>query len=97
MGARLAEASRLRWPAGAGLPHLPTLLSASKSYSERLFSYQRIDRLDRAAADLALQVPANDEDAEFTPDALAAMYRVPLPVLERCILETCGKEVPENE
>ena len=32
---------------GAGLPHLPAVLSASKSYSERLFRYQRIDRLDR--------------------------------------------------
>ena len=28
---------------GAGLPHLPSVLSASKSYSERLFSYLRID------------------------------------------------------
>ncbi|RYJ05272.1 MAG: ATP-binding protein, partial [Actinomycetales bacterium] len=26
---------------GAGLPHLPAVLSASKSYSERLFRYQR--------------------------------------------------------
>ena len=59
---------------GAGLPHLPAVLSASKSYSERLFRYARIDRLDRAAADLALQVPARDEGAEFAPDALAAMY-----------------------
>ena len=42
---------------GAGLPHLPAVLSASKSYSERLFRYQRIDRLDRAAADLALERP----------------------------------------
>ena len=32
---------------GAGLPHLPAVLTASKSYSERLFRYQRIDRLDR--------------------------------------------------
>lgn len=59
---------------GAGLPHLPAVLSASKSYSERLFSYQRIDRLDRAAADQALQAPAHDEDAEWSPDALDAMY-----------------------
>ena len=36
---------------GAGLPHLPSVLSASKSYSERLFRYARIDRLDREAAD----------------------------------------------
>ncbi|MCW2852317.1 MAG: hypothetical protein JWM84_1981 [Nocardioides sp.] len=59
---------------GAGLPHLPAVLSASKSYSERLFSYQRIDRLDRAEADRALTAPAGEEDATFTADALAAMY-----------------------
>ncbi len=59
---------------GAGLPHLPAVLSASKSYSERLFRYQRIDRLDRAAADLALVAPAEDESAGFTPEALDAMY-----------------------
>lgn len=27
---------------------------------------------------------------------LAAMYRVPLPVLERCIQESCGKEFPDE-
>jgi hypothetical protein len=59
---------------GAGLPHLPAVLSASKSYSERLFKYSRIDRLDRCAADLALQSPAKDEGAEFHEDALEAMY-----------------------
>jgi hypothetical protein len=59
---------------GAGLPHLPAVLSASKSYSERLFRYARIDRLDRAAADAALQLPAKSEDAEFDEEALAAMY-----------------------
>ena len=59
---------------GAGLPHLPALLSASKSYSERLFRYSRIDRLDRLAADLALQSPAKDEGAEFQIEALEAMY-----------------------
>lgn len=61
---------------GAGLPHLPAVLSASKSYSERLFSYARIDRLDRESADLALAAPAADEGAAFTPEALDAMYRV---------------------
>ncbi|MGX7681991.1 ATP-binding protein [Jatrophihabitans sp. DSM 45814] len=61
---------------GAGLPHLPAVLSASKSYSERLFSYARIDRLDRTAADQALQTPAREEDAEFTDEALEAMYAV---------------------
>jgi len=60
---------------GAGLPHLPAVLSASKSYSERLFRYQRIDRLTRDTADLALTVPADDEDAAYTEDALASMYK----------------------
>ncbi|WP_295661045.1 ATP-binding protein [uncultured Nocardioides sp.] len=59
---------------GAGLPHLPAVLSASKSYSERLFRYQRIDRLARDAADRALTAPAAGEEAEFEADALAGMY-----------------------
>ncbi|MGN6610356.1 MAG: AAA family ATPase [Angustibacter sp.] len=59
---------------GAGLPHLPAVLSASKSYSERLFRYARIDRLDRAAADVALRSPAQDEDADWDDAALDAMY-----------------------
>ena len=50
---------------GAGLPHLPAVLSAAKSYSERLFGYQRIDRLDRENADLALRVPAEAEEAAY--------------------------------
>jgi hypothetical protein len=59
---------------GAGLPHLPAVLSASKSYSERLFRYARIDRLDRDAADRALCSPAREEGADWTDDALTAMY-----------------------
>jgi AAA ATPase domain len=59
---------------GAGLPHLPAVLSASKSYSERLFRYSRIGRLDRAAADAALVRPAWGEGAAWDPGALDAMY-----------------------
>jgi cytochrome c553 len=59
---------------GAGLPHLPALLSASKSYSERLFRYQRIDRLDRISADLALTAPAAREDVDYEQKALDALY-----------------------
>ncbi|HEX3731320.1 MAG TPA: ATP-binding protein [Mycobacteriales bacterium] len=59
---------------GAGLPHLPSVLSASKSYSERLFRYVRIDRLERTAADQALTAPAEREGVGFTPDALEALY-----------------------
>jgi hypothetical protein len=59
---------------GAGLPHLPAVLSASKSYSERLFRYLRIDRLDREAADHALLAPAAREDVAFEPAALDSLY-----------------------
>ncbi|WP_349829193.1 ATP-binding protein [Brevibacterium litoralis] len=59
---------------GAGLPHLPAVLSASKSYSERLFRYRRIDRLDREEADRALRTPALEEGADFTAEALDALY-----------------------
>ncbi len=59
---------------GAGLPHLPAVLSASKSYSERLFRYVRIDRLDRDDADLAVLAPCSRENAGITPEALDAMF-----------------------
>ncbi|MDO5740459.1 MAG: ATP-binding protein [Ornithinimicrobium sp.] len=59
---------------GAGLPHLPAVLSASKSYSERLFRYSRIDRLSREEAAHALQSPAEDEGAAWADDALELMY-----------------------
>jgi hypothetical protein len=59
---------------GAGLPHLPAVLSASKSYSERLFRYLRIDRLEREAADRALIAPAEREDVAFEQAALDALY-----------------------
>jgi hypothetical protein len=59
---------------GAGLPHLPATLSAAKSYSERLFRYQRIDRLDRISADQALCAPAGREEVSYEPKALDALY-----------------------
>ncbi|GIF71116.1 ATP-binding protein [Asanoa siamensis] len=59
---------------GAGLPHLPAVLSAAKSYSERLFRYQRIDRLDRIAADQALGAPAAREEVDYEPKALDLLY-----------------------
>ncbi|MBB5829859.1 AAA family ATPase [Micromonospora carbonacea] len=59
---------------GAGLPHLPAVLSAAKSYSERLFRYQRIDRLDRIAADQALCAPAEREEVAYEPKALDLLY-----------------------
>jgi hypothetical protein len=61
---------------GAGLPHLPTALSASKSYAERLFRYVSVDRLERDAADRALTIPAETEDVEFESGALDALHEV---------------------
>ncbi|MEU5258447.1 ATP-binding protein [Amycolatopsis sp. NPDC021455] len=59
---------------GAGLPHLPAVLSASKSYSERLFRYSRIDRLSREDADFAVMAPIEREDAGIEPEALDALF-----------------------
>ncbi|RRO13690.1 ATP-binding protein [Saccharopolyspora rhizosphaerae] len=61
---------------GAGLPHVPAVLSASKSYSERLFRYVRIDRLDRSDADRAVIAPIEREEAEITPAALDTLFTV---------------------
>lgn len=61
---------------GAGLPHVPAVLSASKSYSERLFRYSRIDRLSRDDADIAVTAPIERELAGIKPDALDALFTV---------------------
>ena len=61
---------------GAGLPHLPVALAASKSYAERLFRYVMVDRLPRDMADRALLVPAGTEDVEYEPGALDELYRL---------------------
>lgn len=72
----LSQSSAPMVVVGAGLPHLPAVLSASKSYSERLFRYTRIDRLDREDADLALTAPVRREDADIDGDALDALFAV---------------------
>jgi hypothetical protein len=59
---------------GAGLPHLPVALAASKSYAERLFRYVVVDRLPRPMADRALLVPAGTEDVDYEPQALDELY-----------------------
>jgi hypothetical protein len=61
---------------GAGLPHLPVALAASKSYAERLFRYVVVDRLPREMADRALLLPAGTEDVDFTAGALDQLYRL---------------------
>ncbi|ROR89212.1 ATP-binding protein [Nocardioides aurantiacus] len=61
---------------GAGLPHLPAALAASKSYAERLFRYVAVDRLPRDMAERAWTLPAATEDATYEPQALAELYRL---------------------
>lgn len=61
---------------GAGLPHLPVALAASKSYAERLFRYVTVDRLPREMAERAWRVPASTEGVTFTAEALEALYRL---------------------
>lgn len=61
---------------GAGLPHLPVALAASRSYAERLFRYVSVDRLPRDMAERAWRVPAGTEGADFEPDALEELYRL---------------------
>ena len=59
---------------GAGLPHLPVALAASKSYAERLFRYVVVDRLPREMADRAWLVPAASEGADYDQAALDELY-----------------------
>ena len=59
---------------GAGLPHLPVALAASKSYAERLFRYVVVDRLPREMADRAWLVPAASEGADYEQEALDELY-----------------------
>jgi hypothetical protein len=61
---------------GAGLPHLPVALAASKSYAERLFRYVVVDRLPREMAERAWTLPAASEDATYEPKALDELYRL---------------------
>jgi AAA ATPase domain len=59
----------------AGLPQLLGRMGRAKSYSERLFEFVSIGRLDSGAATAALCVPAEKEGASFDPDAIAEILR----------------------
>ena len=65
-------ASQREWPfyiAGAGLPNLPAVLSESRSYAERLFTYRSIGALPADAAESALLVPAAKYGVSFKNEA----------------------------
>ena len=72
------QAGQKGWPllvGLAGLPSLPRVLSEAKSYSERLFTYHLIGRLEDAAAAEALTEPAAQEGVRWRDDAVAYVVK----------------------
>ena len=63
---------------GAGLPVLPGMAGASKSYAERLFSFPEIGRLSEPDAGRALQDPVAHRGVAFTEEAIRDIYRFTL-------------------
>lgn len=60
---------------GAGLPQIPELTGAAKSYSERLFDFPRIGSLPQEAARQALVIPAREEGVEYEEAAVEEIVR----------------------
>lgn len=55
---------------GAGMPNMPALIGAAPKYSERMFSFPPIAKLDPLVAGLALTEPANALSVEIEEDAV---------------------------
>lgn len=69
-------ASQQTWPVLfglAGLPSLPRILAEARSYAERLYSYQRIEQLEPAAAAQALTAPAAAEQVSWDRAAVGLL------------------------
>lgn len=56
---------------GAGLPSLAALAGNAKSYAERLFAYPTIGPLTKAAAEIAIRHPIENEGEAIHPRAIA--------------------------
>ena len=72
----LHRCAHLRLPitlVGAGLPQLLALAGEAKSYSERLFEYPQVDKLNPAAALDALRKPAQQLGVDYTDKAALAI------------------------
>lgn len=61
---------------GAGLPILPALAGASKSYAERLFSFPDVGALSQNDSAKALHDPARAVGVQFEEAALNEIYRL---------------------
>ena len=72
----LHRCAHLRLPItliGAGLPQLLALAGEAKSYSERLFEYPPVDKLNTTAALYALRKPAQQLGVDYTDEAAQAI------------------------
>lgn len=72
----LHRCAHLRLPitlVGAGLPQLLALAGEAKSYSERLFEYPQVDKLNTSAALDALRKPAQQLGVDYTDKAALAI------------------------
>jgi hypothetical protein len=72
----LHRCAHLRLPitlVGAGLPQLLALAGEAKSYSERLFEYPQVDKLNTSAALDALRKPAQQLGVSYTDEAALAI------------------------
>lgn len=72
----LHRCAHLRLPitlVGAGLPQLLALAGEAKSYSERLFEYPPVDKLNTTAALYALRKPAQQLGVDYTDEAAQAI------------------------
>jgi hypothetical protein len=72
------HAGQMGWPllfALTGLPSLPRVLAEAKSYSERLFLFEKIEHLEEPLAWEALTKPAEDEGVLWDDDAVRFLVK----------------------
>lgn len=77
--AALHRANQLSYPImliGAGLPKIYTILSESKSYSERLFAYKEIGSLETEQCEEAIRKPAEKLGVSYDDDAVEKMIDI---------------------
>jgi hypothetical protein len=61
---------------GAGLPSIHQLLGETKSYSERLFNFIKIDSLEENNAKNAIIIPAQGQNVTFSPEAVGKIVSI---------------------
>jgi AAA ATPase-like protein len=77
--------------AAAGLPHIPGLAGAARSYAERLFSFPRIGALAEDHARAALVLPAEREGATY--DRVAVEHTLELTQGYPFYIQEYGKHI----